>query len=114
MVRRELDPQMRSRICELSAVGFSPNKILKLHPELKLSTIKSTIRREATRVNNVSRPRPGRPRTLTEEQRDHIYDLVNHTNPRIKLEDLLLEVDNSIKKRSLQTLLREMRNGKGK
>jgi transposase len=99
---------MHSRICELSTFGLSPNRILKLHPELNLSTIKSTIRREASRINNASKSRSGRPRALTEEQRDHVYDIVNHTNPHIKMRDLLCEVDDVIKKRSLQGLLREM------
>ena len=104
MVRRELDPQMRARICELSSIHWSPKEILKKHPELNLSTIKSTIRREKERINHVSKPRSGRPQGLTEEQRDHIYDTVNHTNPHIKMRDLLREVDDAVKKRSIQRL----------
>ncbi len=108
MVRRELSPQMRSRICELSTFGLSLNRILKLHPELNLSTIKLIIRREASRIDNASKSRSGRPRALTEEQRDYIYNIVNYTNPYIKMRELLCEVDDVIKKRLLRGLLREM------
>jgi hypothetical protein len=40
MVRRKLSPQIHSLICELSAIGWSPNRIHKLYLELNLSTIK--------------------------------------------------------------------------
>jgi hypothetical protein len=101
MVRGELSPQMRSRICELSTFGLSPNRILKLHPELNLSIIKSIIRREALRIDNASKLYSGRLRALIEEQRDHVYDIVNYTNPYIKMSDLLYEVNNIVKKRLL-------------
>ena len=48
-----------------------------------------------------SRPRSGRPRVLSEQKRDHVYDIVTHVNPHIKMRDLLREVDNKVKKRSL-------------
>jgi hypothetical protein len=101
MVRCELSPQMRSRICELSTFGLLPNRILKLYPELNLSTIKSIIRQEALYINNASKSHSGRLRALTEEQRDHIYNTVNYTNPYIKMRDLLCKVDDIIKKRLL-------------
>ena len=99
MVRRELSPEQRGRICELSSIGWTPTRILRQHPEWNLSTIKATIRRESSRVQNASKPRSGRPRALTEEQRDHVYDIVNHTNPHIKIRDLLREVDDAVKRR---------------
>jgi hypothetical protein len=108
MVRCELSPQTRLRICELSTFGLLPNRILKLYPELNLSIIKLIIRREASYINNASKSRSGRPRALTEEQWDHVYDIINHTNPYIKMRDLLREVDDIIKKRLLQGLLREI------
>jgi transposase len=104
---RELSPQMRSAICELRALNYSHSRIHKLHPEIPLGTIKSTLRREATRLDNQSRPRSGGPRKLTETQRDLIYDTVAHTNPSISHKDLLDLVDNAVKVRSLQDLLRE-------
>ena len=105
--RKELDPQTRSRICELYSIGWGPTKIYRKHPEIPLSTIKTTIRRESIRVNNTTRARSGRPRKLTEQQRDHIYDLV-HSEPHIQYKDLLSEVDFVVKRRSIQRLLNEM------
>lgn len=105
--RKELDPQIRSRICELHSIGWGPTKIYRQHPEIPLSTIKTTIRRESIRVNNTTRARSGRPRKLTEQQRDHIYDLVQ-SEPHIRHIDLLTEVDHVVKRRSIQYLLSEM------
>jgi len=106
--RSELSPQMRSRICELHSLRYSHARIHKIHPEIPLGTIKTTIRREALRVDNQTRPRSGAPRRITEEQRDQIYDTVTHTNPHISYKDLLDSVDNVVKERSLRGLLREM------
>jgi transposase len=111
MPRKELSPQMRSRICELKSIGWSHAKIKAMHPDIPLGTIKTTIRRERTRVDNISKPRSGRPHQLTEEQRDHIHDL-SQSRPHIKIKDLLAKVDQTVKKRSLQGLLREMGCGK--
>jgi transposase len=104
---KEICPQMRSRICELKSYGLSCGKIYQLHPEISLNTIKTTIRREASRLDNVSKPRSGRPHKLSEEERDHIYGLTID-NPHVKMKDLLAEVDHKVKKRSIQYLLREM------
>jgi hypothetical protein len=109
MPRRELSPQTRARIHELSSIGWSPNRIFKLHPEIPLPTIRTTIRRIklSGSTDTTSKPRSGRPRALTEEQRDHVYDVVT-TTPHIKMRDLLREVNDDCKKRCMQRLLREM------
>lgn len=104
---KELSPQLRSRICELKKVGFKPTRIHKMYPEVPLSTIKTTIRAEARRENNVSRPRTGAPRKLTDEDRDRIRDLVSQ-NPHITNRALLDAMDNKIKIKTLQNLLKEM------
>ena len=105
---RELSPQMRSRICELKSVGYSYSKIHSVHPEIPLSTIKSTCQREKVRDNNCSKPRSGAPRKLTEEQRDYLYDLAVHQNPHITIQELCSEVDFVVQKRSIQRLMQEM------
>jgi transposase len=111
--RTELTPQLRSRLCELRSLGLSFSQIHRHHPEVCLKTIQTTVYRENHRINNESRKRSGAPRKLSEEQRDHIYDLATH-NPHIKNRDLLEEVDEAIKKRSIQRLLREMGKRKWK
>lgn len=40
---------------------------------VSLCTIHATLREEKNRQNNVSRPRPGAPRKLAEEDRDQIH-----------------------------------------
>jgi hypothetical protein len=65
--KKELSPQLRSRLCELKSIGWSYSKIKEKHPEIPLGTIRSTICLEKTRINNISKPRSGRPRQLTEE-----------------------------------------------
>ena len=104
----ELSPQLRSRICELRSLGYKFSKIRDIHPEVSYKTIRSTCRREATRQDNFSKPRPGPPRKLTEEMRDHLYNITVHQNPHIKMRDLVTEVNKAVKKRSIQKLLREM------
>lgn len=104
----ELTPQLRSRICQLRELCYSYGQIAKILPHIKKSTIITTCRREALRDDNVTRPRSGPPRKLSEEDRDHLYDIIKHQDAHIQHRDLLHEVDDKIKVRSLQRLLREM------
>ena len=106
--RKELTPDIRSRICELRSINWSWKKIHERYPDIPLSTIRYTVKREEARNQNKSLPRTGRPRILTDEQRDHVYDIVTHKNPHISMPDLLAEVDNAVKLRSIRVLLREM------
>ena len=64
-------------------------KIYQIHPDIYLLTIKITCQRESLRINNKSRPRAGAPRKLSEEQRDHIFDIAIHQNPHITNQDLI-------------------------
>lgn len=52
-------------------------------------------------------PRSGRPRKLTEEDRDQLYDVIS-TEPCVKYQDLMDEVDNTVKKESIRRLVNEM------
>ncbi|SPN98475.1 uncharacterized protein DNG_01519 [Cephalotrichum gorgonifer] len=106
--RHELSPQTRARICKLRSYNLSYREIYAVFPEIPLSTIRSTILKEPAREGHKSLPRAGRPRTLTPEQRDHVYDLLAHREPNIKMRDLLAEVDHAIKPRAMRLLLREM------
>jgi hypothetical protein len=112
MVRRELSPRDRNRICELASIRWTPTQIHKLHPKWGFSAMKATIRRESSRSKNYTKPRSGRPRGLSEMQRDHAYNITNHINPHIAMRDLLREVNNAVKKRTLQGLLREINKKK--
>jgi hypothetical protein len=67
-----LSPQMRSKICELTSIGWGYNRIYNLHPDIPISTIKSTVLLERKRNDNQSRQHSGAPQKLTEEQRDNV------------------------------------------
>jgi transposase len=110
----ELTAQLQSRICELRSIGYSYGQIATIHPEVKRSTIITTCRREQLRDDNKTRPRSGPPRKLTEEHRDHVYDLISHQDPHIKIRDLCAEVDHVVKERSIQRLCRELDRRKWK
>lgn len=106
---KELSPTMRSRICELHNGGYGYKRIHQIHPEVPVSTIRYTVKKEADRSDNKSLSRPGQPRKLSEEQRKQIYETVMKENPDITNRELLASVGNAVKLRALQYILREMR-----
>lgn len=67
---------------------------------------------EKDRANNVSKPRSGRPRKLTEEQRDHIYNRIA-ADPRVKIRTSIDEIDGAVQKRSIQCILMRWMAGRG-
>lgn len=109
---KELSPSLRSRICELRRAGYSWRELFHRFPEIPKSTIRSTVKSEEKRgEDNLTLPRSGAPRKLTEEQRDQIFNTVT-TDPHITIRGLLDSVDNAVKARSLRYLLREMNKRK--
>lgn len=106
---KELSPQLRSRICELRTnARLTYRQIHQLHPEVPLSTIKYTVKVESQRKDCATLLRPGRPPKLSEDDRDHLYEVVTD-NPTIKQVDLLAEVDHKVKTRALRILLHAMK-----
>lgn len=106
---KELDSETRSRICELKfTCKWGAKRIQKYRfPDIPLSTIHYTLREEHKRLNNHSRPRSGGPRKLTEDDRDHIYDIIQQ-KPTITREELLSEVDFKVHASSIWRLTHEM------
>jgi hypothetical protein len=102
---RELSPQMRSRICELRSIGYSYKHIHEIHREIPISTIKYTVKKEAIRNNNQSLSRTGTPRKLSEEDRDHLFDLAINQDPHTKIRELRNEVENRVHKDTVGMLL---------
>jgi hypothetical protein len=103
----ELDPQLRARICELRSLGWSYDKIRAKHPDIPKSTIGDTCRKEALRLKNVSLPRSGPPRVISEEQRDLLYDTAT-TIPSISYDALKAQVAPDASVRSIKRLMQEM------
>lgn len=74
----ELSPSTRSRICSLRTdAKLLYGKIAEIFPQIPRATIISTYKPEVLRrKENHTRKRLGRPRILSEEERDLIYDYI--------------------------------------
>ena len=101
---KELTPAIRERICELYTIGWGYKRIHTRYPYIPLSTLRYTIKKESERREGVSKSRSGRPKKLSEADKDRILNAI-HGDPKITAEDLLTEVDHKVKYRSIQRLL---------
>lgn len=63
-----------------------------------------TLKKESERRDGVSKPRSGRPKKLTEADKDLILNAVRE-NPKITAEELLAKVDHKVTYRSITRLL---------
>ncbi|KAJ5886319.1 uncharacterized protein N7473_008993 [Penicillium subrubescens] len=79
---KELTPTLRARICELHDIGWGYRRIQKRYPWIPLSTVRYTIIKEAERRDGVSKPRKGRPKKLTEADKERIIKVIDE-NPRV-------------------------------
>jgi transposase len=100
----ELTPALRERICELHDIGWGYKRIHKRYPWISLSGIRYTIKKEPERRMGVSKPRSGRPKKLTEEDKARILYVIAE-QPRVTYDDLLSEVSYKVKKDSIRRLL---------
>ncbi|KAJ5265420.1 hypothetical protein N7524_006438 [Penicillium chrysogenum] len=101
---KELTPAIRECICELHAIGWGYRRIHTRYPDISLSTIRYTVKKESERRDGVSKPRSGRPKKLTEADKDLILNAVRE-NPKITAEELLAKVDHKVTYRSIARLL---------
>ncbi|KAF3404949.1 hypothetical protein DPV78_001852 [Talaromyces pinophilus] len=87
---------MRARICELhTSAHWSYKHIHKIHPDIPISTIRDTIKKEQAHLNQQSIPRSGPPEKLTEEDKQKLINLtIQH--PHIKYEELWNAVNNKV------------------
>jgi transposase len=107
---KQLTPSKRSRICALHfQAKWTYQKIhLNEYPDVPISTIKSTCQRERKRGrDNLTLSRSGRPRKLSEFDRDLIFDYIQQ-HPRVKYHELLELVDFKICEETLRLLLKDM------
>lgn len=112
--RRELDPCMRARICELhTSARWGYKRIHKMHPEIPISTIRDTIKREQERTNQRSKPRSGAPEKLTDEDKQNLIDLTIQ-NPHIKYAELRNAVNNKVTIRTIQSMFQQIHKRKWK
>lgn len=85
----ELSPTLRKRICQAHADGLGYKAIARQFSDLGLcrETIRSTIRKESSRVGGISKPRTGRPRKITEAERERFLKEARE-NPGRSMRDL--------------------------
>jgi transposase len=106
--RKELDPCMRARICELhTSARWGYKRIHKAHPEIPISTIRNTIKKEQERVNQCSLPRSGQPQKVTSEQKENLIQLTK-TNPHITLYELQESVNMRCSKTTIRRVFRNL------
>jgi transposase len=74
---KELTPAIRERICELHAIGWGYKRIHTRYPDIALSTIRYTVKKEKERRDGVSKPRSGRPKKPTEADKDRILNAIH-------------------------------------
>lgn len=110
----ELDCITRARICELHTTnGWGATRIKKERfPDIPRSTIQYTITQESKREKQESRGRTGRPKLLTEDERNHIYETLQRT-PSIPIQELLKEINHKVNRSSIWRLTHEMGLRKG-
>ncbi|KAJ5493973.1 hypothetical protein N7463_010060 [Penicillium fimorum] len=89
---KDLTPAIRERICELHSIGWGYKRIHTRYPAIPLSTIRYTVKKESERREGVSKPRSGRPKKLTEADKDRLLNAI-HGDPKITAEDMLTEVN---------------------
>lgn len=77
--RVELDPSMRTRLCELrNTAKWSYARIHDAYPHIPIPTIKTTVRREKERIDNKTRLRSGRPRKMKADNLPIADDVTDH------------------------------------
>jgi transposase len=104
---RDLDPQLRGRILELRDLRWSIGKIAQKH-NLPKSTVQYTITKAIQRARNQeSQPRIGRPRVITEDERDSLFEAITLT-PEISYTALQAQECPNASIRSIYRLFQEM------
>jgi hypothetical protein len=56
----------------------------RLGREVSRYTVRTTCEREIEHVDNASKPQTGRPRVISEEERDQMYNIIEHDISFIK------------------------------
>lgn len=110
--RHQLDVYERTKITTLKSTGLSYKQIHEQLSHIPIATMKTTVQRERKRERNATLPRSGRPRKLSDDEKERVLNLSTE-KPRVKCEDLLAEVDQKVCRMSIWRLLQESNNGNG-
>ncbi|KAJ5280899.1 hypothetical protein N7478_006271 [Penicillium angulare] len=102
----QLDVYTRTKITTLRLEGLKYKEIHARLPHIPFGTIASTCYLENKRENNTTSPRSGRPRKISEDDRDRMFEAI-YGNPRTKIEDLMDACDCQVYRQSIWRLLKE-------
>lgn len=102
---KELSPYERGLITGAVAGGATLRKTAALFG-IPISTVQSTVSRASTRANGVTKPRSGRPRKVSDRDRQYIVQLVR-TQPAITYEDIIARTGVSASKKTIYRIIRE-------
>lgn len=78
-----------------------------MHPEISISTIRYTIKKEQERINQQSKPRSGCPPKLSTEDKENLKDLATQ-NPHIKLCELQNAINIRVSKDTIRRTFRTL------
>lgn len=101
----ELSPSVRSRITQARADGLGYGTIARQLGVSK-STVQTTVRRQHAHTSGIVKSRPGRPRSLTTQNIEHLVkEIQNH--PSMTMRELHQKHASHVSLRTVQRALRK-------
>ena len=104
---KELTPTLRAKLCELRDIGWTYKSINLRYPDIALSTIQYTVRKERQRSEQQSLHRSGRPKAISLEEQQRLLDLISE-NEHITMRELSQSLPSRPSIRTVQRLLRSL------
>jgi transposase len=101
--RKELTPIERERIITAAEWGATQAQICDRY-NFKKSTVRETLAKAGSRIDNQSAPRSGRPKLSTERDERHILRVIR-ANPKLKWEDVQKECGREFSKSTYRRIL---------
>lgn len=103
----ELSPSLRMRICQAHADGLGYKAIARQLSNYNITrdTVRYTLSKEAERVSGISKPREGRPRKLTEKEKNMFVKEVRE-NPSRTMRELHSELAPHVSMKTFKRALR--------
>lgn len=104
---KELSPTLRARICELRDIGWTYRQIHQRYPDIPLSTIHYTVKKETQRNDQASKSRSGRPKVISPIEQQRLLNLIEEDH-HIKMRELSQAAQSCPSVRTVQRLFREL------
>lgn len=108
---REIPPTVRARICELHSIGWSYKKIHERFPFISYSSVRYTVKKEASRRDQRSQYRSGQPKKLSPEQERELIQKTQQ-DEHIKMRELHEAVQECASRTTVRSLFRNIHKRK--